>query len=1821
MIILSLADEVLDAVEILVNNKVSGLQFNKTVRAKIAETMDASIGKYRVQYQNSYFTAYASDSDTNYSKGTEVYVEILSNDFEKNALIIGSVRRLGTNYINIIEELDKYVNVDKEIVINEAAIGLCSYKLGGDNVWIVSNDKKNKPLLELSQAQKESIIQAAEKSNAIKIGATIQTNLEKSQQINGNYGIRLVATYYDNAFITKSATIDRTYQFDINDMTGQPYKFGVPSNQYRIFIIDAKNFKEIKSITAFCEGFPTTSETTGSPTTPKDITLSNIHLQFLRALSEEELQTSSLSITAPEGGFFETNSSDSATKTLKADLRIKGKKVNYNAQPIDFYWFKQNLKIFSGMERFSPYGGNGWELLNTEVSLNTYEQKIKISDCPAYDNNKFKCVAVYTDSGTTVSLSDVIVIRNLTSKNKYNIISSTGTVFSFNTGKTVLTIKNGTDDLSSEYDYKYYWSQSVNGEAAVAVNNNSSTLNVNIATPAADIITYECSVFGREKEKTEYTLFGTASIDLFNNKETAGSTLVIKNGTQIFKYDEYGTAPTSESVAAADRMTIPYLSFDIYDKQGNLIDITNNNDDKLKYMTVKWIWPAVYNSKDTNSKLNTMLVPVTELKLITTPNIITGANVAAWGNSSSATFAYGIRDIYNSDLANTDAAMNNIRLEVDYQGEHLVASTNFTFTKEGELGTNGTKYVARIVPNGRNAVIIRDKTLTSINFNQNGVPTFTNHTGEINLNTLFSAQLWSGSGTTVSGTTVNWSIAESTKRSGIPRLTITGNNVKINTNGSVNSNILQATITYQNKKFYATYAIPYSTVSNSTTTLPWIQNGYTEVMYESDGTRGKFNGLPFRASKLTNTGIIAATNASLSTGNYPSNTSAGFSVAKKVDNTISDYTIEPPSYFISETYGHYIRVAIGTIYTYFPIQLYLNRYGMSAMNDWDGTGIQVNNNGGYILAPQVGAGRKNADNSFTGITIGEVFQNENNKEIGMFGYAEGARSLFLDAETGNAEFGVAGKGQIKIHASDGEGTIDSGDYYFDHTTDADGNYKGKGLKIKFTSTGTGNEIGPYIRYGSGNFQVDANGNLTARGGGTIAGWKIDDNNLYSSNKTIYLNSSTPALYGQSDSLKLHNSLTSTNNGFYLGPTGESIGSKFYVNNAGVMRIGAGAVANNGKHWIINGDDSHSYIRYGTRNQDNSVNISTDEITLGKKFYVDDTGVMRVGTGAVGNSGKHWTINGDDNSDSYIRYGTRDQNNSVNIATNEITLGKKFYVSNNGVMRIGTGAVGNTSGTKHWTIDGNNSNSYINYGTKGSTNSVYLGTDAITLGKEFYVSDTGVVRVGQGAVANTGKHWTITSNDADDRSYISYATSQKVNPITASNSTIGGSAKSVYLGTDGIRLGQKFAVDNDGNTKLNNLYANGSGQIGGWTIGLNTLTSNNNNITLHSAGSMIGPSNIWSIDQNGKATFTDIVLRNTTNKSNTINWNTSENERLFSLDDNGGYLGGWRLEPLAIYTTSTSTSEKITLPTGAQNSNLILSKEGAILGPKETNSKFTNFSPNSRIWEISNNGVAYFSDVHISNRNKVGNKFTWTGYLPSDTQQTNPIKIFELTDTGSNIGGWNITDTTLSSGIVNIDSSAAGSNTNSVISIGEALRIYGNGDINVSNITSGGSGSFNGSLSGTNCSFGSGTIGPANFGDVFNIPSGKMQFGGEVVTLNDLTAVTGLTLKISTVSIGANDRNIDGTISGDITGLSFTNGTIVNGSATIGGKSGSCSGSVSGSISNGSISNGKCTITLPRNLTVGISYSGTLATRSVKVMSTSDSWGGTSGTAPVVTEDA
>ena len=118
--------------------------------------------------------------------------------------------------------------------------------------------------------------------------------------------------------------------------------------------------------------------------------------------------------------------------------------------------------------------------------------------------------------------------------------------------------------------------------------------------------------------------------------------------------------------------------------------------------------------------------------------------------------------------------------------------------------------------------------------------------------------------------------------------------------------------------------------------------------------------------------------------------------------------------------GIYLKVKDGETLVcevWIPVYMSLNRYSLASLNKWDGNSIEIKDDEGkrsYILAPQIGSGIKNNDNSFTGVVMGSRFEQVEDakgkvteqNDVGLFGYHEGRQSIFLDSKTGNAVFGL-----------------------------------------------------------------------------------------------------------------------------------------------------------------------------------------------------------------------------------------------------------------------------------------------------------------------------------------------------------------------------------------------------------------------------------------------------------------------------------------------------------------------------------------------------------------------------------------------------------------------------------------------------------------------------------------------------------------------------------------------------------------------------------------------------------------------------------------------
>ena len=364
-----------------------------------------------------------------------------------------------------------------------------------------------------------------------------------------------------------------------------------------------------------------------------------------------------------------------------------------------------------------------------------------------------------------------------------------------------------------------------------------------------------------------------------------------------------------------------------------------------------------------------------------------------------------------------------------------------------------------------------------------------------------------------------------------------------NTNGGDPANIVKCQVIYKNLEYYATLPLITAVTTDGSEIKLKKNTGFRYAVYTTDGIRPQYDDRePFIIEGVPENANIAY---NLCGTIYGEDENGVITWQDKTDlevntrkSTAAWTALRPVDRYSGQCVSNAIEYVFDNGSIHIPIQLVYNRYGNSAMNGWDGNSISINDDGGFILAPQIGAGRKETNNTFTGMFMGEVKEAGKSKtDVGLMGYVQGQRSLFLNAEDGSAIFGVQEKGQIILDPKADKAYIYSNYFWKNYGQDGkpsnygSGNENGQGLLIDLTT--------PAIRYGNGNFEGDANGNLTAKNA-NISG-SITATSGEIGNFTI-----EDCLYSG-----LKNKINANKNGVYLGSDGIGIGKTldYYISTS------------------------------------------------------------------------------------------------------------------------------------------------------------------------------------------------------------------------------------------------------------------------------------------------------------------------------------------------------------------------------------------------------------------------------------------------------------------------------------------------------------------------------------------------------------------------------------------------------------------------------------------------------------------------------------------------
>lgn len=1385
-----ISNAILQAIEIISNKKISTASFASTIKGTILQCKDESIGKYLVKYQDSTLEAYTTSPSISYLPNTLVYIFVPDGDLSEYKVILGTSKQLGTNYIQdyIGEE---YNDSSKNFIENEMKLKLCSTKTEEKVLYDKGNTQGN--FLSISSQLEGQI----KNSNYLKISGKIQTQLNYKQKYYGRYGLKIIL------IVKNSATGNpeqQTYYFDNNNFLGNPYEYVTPTIQTVYVPIDNNNFVGISKITQFTQNFPIQN----NDNIP-DIFISDLCINGSYKLSEAEKNTVGIVLTAPKGYIFTKESSDS--RPIQAGLKAKMKNVNLEEQNVKTYWFIQDLRIGPKDKGYLRYGGAGWRCINQEVLVETANQdqsiydytpaaavEIQKEDVKFSKETKFKCVMIYDSK----SYSKQFTIFNYDASYQVTLESTEGTNFAYSTGHPNLichVFKDG-EQVIDHSDFSFSWQvqnsqnvttflkdtdkqpylhaidrrdeliQMVEGDDENAYWNNNLDIdeyyqdfqitktksphtykwfydqyeyiisnyeknqrvdrNIIYNVDLQQIInysTFRCSCFDKEQQ-----LVGTATITLKNTLAPVdGYSLIINHGDQVFLYNEDGTSLHS---AAIDE---PYQKFDLsytlfYNGQPISQEDLQNN--------VTAIWK----------------VPLKNTLLYVEDN--TGSQ---YKYITSDTLSFDISPNYNSSLTN-----NDIYLILKYKDQTFQTKTYFTFTKEGENGTNGNKYYLKVeMENNPNAILRYNKLKEKNRWEQGESFTIKPrlwHNGIEQTGNIFTdSKILTNRNNTDEYSYFKAGQPDLNNNLSNRKFELWAGQQKFPEPSSNLTNIIEVIYTTNDSKYYAD--LPVTTIIENYDNNKYRVNlkpetGFKFVTYNSDGSHPKWNDrLPFEVyiEKQVGSG-----NAWEDVTNYDSEKFSfkwevlpqGSSMLEIASNNNSPIcTVTPKDVLTnSNQYTNAVLLTINKIitkqqensepieetitfaYVHIPIHLMLNRYENQALNDWNGTAIEINPDGGYILTPQVGAGKKNG-NAFTGVVLGTE-QNSDGEETGLFGYAAGARSIFLDANTGNAQFGLAEKGgQIKIDVASENAIIKSSDYPIDKRTG-----KPAGMEIRFSGE-------PYIKFGSGNFTVNSDGHIHAVGGGDIAGWQIGNDSLSKGGVKISSDNSNP----KNKAIKVTN------------------GSKniFSVDYQGNLHSQQGDIAG----WTIESD----------RLYNKTVGMAPSETTntphafwADEKFYVNHDGTLHSQQGDIGG----WEISSQGLKSGKVGMASNNTENTPNA----FWAGNVFHVTHDGHLYAKDGEIGNWKFGKDGLYGGGSASTY-----GGNSTGVYVGSDGIRLGSNFHVDTSGRI----------------------------YALTGEIGGCSISSSGISGSGK-----------GGTWSIDGAGNASFKDVTINGASVTGMMVAGKN-----------------------------------------------------------------------------------------------------------------------------------------------------------------------------------------------------------------------------------------------------------------------------------------------------------------------------------------------------------------------------------------------------------------
>lgn len=977
-----------ESIDTIVSERLKSINFNSTVTATITDDGQAENGIYTVSDGTARYTAYSTD--TTYKENDQVYVVIPNNDYREIKMIVGKKTSQNSNIPYV------YKSPFGNLIIATA-------NLYGDTgvVGLAATNKKIETSIALT-AKPQAIPTTEIPFTRIGVRGNFKSELPISN-IQGNYGVRLTLLDETERTLYQAA-------LDCEQMFGNPYQFFTYLQQEAVFELPAGAETATKIKTEFFQNgnfnSPTMAEMNDTfswiddykdLSAIPDLFLSGLEIYF--GYDQAEIEIGRLEIYDSQKNPEYNSTTAVAARAVGwqwiipglDEARIFPNGINPGAPRWEnvlvkstglsiptAYWEKEKVALRwyhrkYGIPTVDTYAGSGWEPVQLE-----YDTKTKTFKLPELDSaliqEQFKAVGFYDCEISATELEENVAESSETKETagKYEGLASladAGSVVYSN----VLTY--------ADTDYEV---RQTRGEI--------------IGLYAAD---------GTNGDYYYYDLAGNIS-DTALSSQTR-ELKIYYNGEELLPAAGY----TVEWVVPQSDTMFQINDFSVSDFDGTYVKTTNldgrkqetNENVKVKYKKISITIPA--GATVDAEKTYRLNYSITSNYVQSKANNIIECRVYPPGFKTpyivSKRFNFGLNSTSGTEVAfliNCERGTWDTDKNFKSDGTGLGAVIDF-----------GKGQVYKITPYVRHGIT------------QELIPLELNVVWDI-----LKSDVLLGEGSD-NFTIVSAEGADREYISSAGFTTRAGSSFYLTTTSAFAQNeiplVLRGRLTYgdyENLTAYLSFAFRPAGEDNTVPVGPF------QIVYDSD------SGLPFNNYNTPYNYIVEGIWNTYSYSYSEESDNSGSWQWEKLDENTPLYPridekskLIPTIMYIDDLDLVSVRCLKGNeVFWSQPLLILKNKFPNNIINEWNGK-LTLDEENNAILSAMVAAGKKDSNNKFSGVIMGDAQGGSDNSlsQIGLYGYHSGEQS-FGFREDGTAFIGTSSSGRIEFDGT--EAVVQSSSY-------------------------------------------------------------------------------------------------------------------------------------------------------------------------------------------------------------------------------------------------------------------------------------------------------------------------------------------------------------------------------------------------------------------------------------------------------------------------------------------------------------------------------------------------------------------------------------------------------------------------------------------------------------------------------------------------------------------------------------------------------------------------------------------------------------------------